>query len=83
MSRLVALRAHDHHFLGPAFCDRNGRLLTTTDLELDLLDRIQHVQALQPTLIPASVCVHDSYGISRSFRRGATSEARARGVSPE
>jgi hypothetical protein len=34
-------------------------------------------------IIPADVQVLEEYGLSRSFRRGATSEARARGVTGE
>jgi hypothetical protein len=83
VTRLIALRDHDQHFHGPAFCDARGRLLAAQDIELDLLDRLQRIQESQPSLIPASACVYDSYGISRSFRRGATSEACATGVSPE
>jgi hypothetical protein len=83
VSRLVALRVHDTHHHGPAFCTARGTPLVSADIELELLDRLQRIQDLHPTLIPANVLVHDSYGISRSFRRGATLEARARGVSPE
>jgi hypothetical protein len=73
VSRLVALRDFDHHTHSPAFCSPQGKLLQASDIELDLLD----------ALIPANILVHDSYGISRSFCRGATSKARARGVSPD
>lgn len=71
VSRLVALRDFDHHTHSPAFCSPQGKLLQASDIELDLLD----------ALIPANILVHDSYGISCSFLRGATSEARAWGVS--
>jgi hypothetical protein len=40
------------------------------------------MQSRFPALIDHDIMVHDSYGISRSFRRGATLEARSRGVSP-
>jgi hypothetical protein len=83
VSRLVALRDFDHHTHGPALCSPQGKLLQASDIELDLLDRIQRVQDSQPALIPANILVHDSYGISCSFLRGATSEARAWGVSPD
>ena len=77
------LRDYDGHRHGPAFCTAQGKPLTSSALELDLLDCLQRVQDLKPTLIPLNIQVHESYGISRFFRRGATSEARARGVSPE
>jgi hypothetical protein len=41
------------------------------------------IQEARPELISKEVQVYKEYGVNRSFRRGATSEARARGVSPE
>jgi hypothetical protein len=83
VSRLVAVRVQDNHMHGPAFCDLNGHIASSHEYELAILDRIQAVQHRHPTLISADLVVHDAYGISRSFRRGATSEARARGVAPD
>jgi hypothetical protein len=83
VSQTVALRDHDGHHHGPAFCNAQGKPLSSTDIKLDFLDHLQRVQDLHPTLIPVNILVHDSYGLSRSFRRGATSEARARVVSPD
>jgi len=40
------------------------------------------VQQERPDIIPTDVQVLEDYGISRSFRQGATSEARACGVKP-
>jgi len=67
VSRLVDLRDSDNHLHGPAFCDSPGKLLSSRELELDILDRIQLVQEQHPALIPATLIVHDAYGISRSF----------------
>jgi hypothetical protein len=50
--------------------------------EREILERFQVVQQKGPDIVPADVQVLEDYGISRSFRRGATSEARARGVKP-
>jgi hypothetical protein len=83
VSRLVELRNHDGHQHGPAFCDIHGRPVDTAALELDFLDQLERVQATHPELISADINIHESYGFSRSFRRGATSEARARGVKSE
>lgn len=83
VSRLVDIHTQTHHLHGPAFCDIHGNVASTQEYELEFLDRLQVVQTRHPSLIASDVSVHDVYGISRSFRRGATSEARARGVNPE
>ena len=44
------------------------------------MDRIAEVQDKYPSLINSSIDVHEEYGLSRSFRRGSTSEALNRGV---
>jgi len=64
VTRLVELQDHVGYRHGPAFCTARGKPLTSLDLELDLLDHLQRVQDLHPTLIPANILVHESYGIS-------------------
>ena len=44
------------------------------------MNRIAGVQDKYPSLISSSIDVHEEYGLSRSFRRGSTSEALHRGV---
>ncbi len=83
VQRLLEVRTLEGRFHGPAFCDVHGALVLPADMELHLLDKLQVVQQHHPTLIPAEIIVSEEYGISRSFRRGATSEARARGVTPD
>jgi hypothetical protein len=41
------------------------------------------IQQSRPDLIPLEVNVHEEYGISRSFRWGATTEARNKWVDEE
>jgi hypothetical protein len=48
--------------------------------EREILERLHGIQQNWPDLIPEDVQVLEEYGLSRSFRRGATSEARARGI---
>jgi len=67
---------------GPTFSDHRGHPLDTRWLELELLDRLHIIQGERPDLIPEDVNDHEDYGISQSFRRGATTEARNRGVRP-
>jgi hypothetical protein len=83
ITRLVQALTDANHLHGPAFCDALGQMASPQLYETELLDRLQTVQAQDPALIGADIIVHEAYGLSRSFRRGATSEARARGVSPD
>lgn len=65
VDRLVAVKkAHLHH-KGPAFSDKQGRRLTSGWMEMEILDRLHR-----------DVNVYEEYRISRSFRRGATTQAR-------
>jgi hypothetical protein len=44
------------------------------------MEKLQVLKHSRPGLIPEDVNVYEDFGISRSFRRGATSTARVRGV---
>lgn len=66
---------------GPAFGDSWGQIMSSTTMETMVLDTLVKVQTKHPSIIPAEVDVHEEYGISRSFRRGATTHARNQGVS--
>jgi hypothetical protein len=61
---------------GPAFSHSQGSILDDRWLELEILDRIARVQQRRPDVVKPDVQVHEEHGISRSFRRGATTEAR-------
>ena len=63
------------------FCTEDGRRRSLKNLEGGILDRVARVQRNYLFLIRATVDVHEEYGLSRSFRRGSTSEALNRGVS--
>ena len=66
--------------LSQLFYCRNPNLIHRC-WEPGILERIIEVQRLHPELIRSEVDVCESYGISRSFRRGSNSEAQNRGVS--
>ncbi len=66
---------------GPLFGDVKGKILKARVIELGLMDRLQNIKDTQPGIIPSDVDVYEDFGVSRSFRRGATSTARVRGVS--
>lgn len=50
---------------------------------MEILDRFSLIQTQKPHIIPPDLQVYEEYGISRSFRRGATTEARNKRVSEE
>lgn len=80
VDRLVEVRKAARFEQGPTFAGPR-MVMTYASYEREILDRLQVVQYKKPHIIPGDVMVLEEYGISRSFRRGATSEARARGTS--
>jgi hypothetical protein len=44
------------------------------------MEALQTIKNSQPGVIPEKVDCYEDFGVSRSFRRGATSTARVRGV---
>ena len=80
LNRLVQVREDQGKVGGPAFQDRQGAILSSRLVEGQLMDRLQLIKETQAGVIPADVDCFEHFGISRSFRRGATSTARTRGV---
>lgn len=80
VERLVAIREKEGRLHGPAFCDKLGRIATAHIYEAGIMERLCAVQAANPGAISPDVDIYEQFGISRSFRRGATSVARTRGV---
>jgi hypothetical protein len=68
-----------HH--GPAFSKIAGRILDSRWVEIELQDRFARIQQENPDIIAPDIQVYEEYGISWSFRRGATTEARNQKVS--
>jgi hypothetical protein len=83
VERLVEQKTLEGHSNGLAFGNSKGNVAQASYYEVQTLDRLQMIQNKVPNIIPADILVHEEYGISRSFQRGATSEARARDVTPE
>lgn len=83
IGRLLEVHQRDRRFNGPAFCDVLGQVASSPLYEREILERFQMIQERHPEIISRDVQVLEEYGLSRSFRRGATSEARARGVDPD
>ena len=60
---------------GFAFCAKNGECMTSKDMQHIILYYVQKVKFVRSDLISNDVDVYEAYGISRSFRRGATTHA--------
>jgi hypothetical protein len=54
--------------------------LKSIDFEPRFFDRLEMVKATHPHLLPSFDNVEDEFAMSRSFRRGATSEAVNQGA---
>ena len=63
--------------------NRKGQALPMSYFEPTMHEILEGIQANRPDLIPVELDVKDEYGIFRSFRRGATTEARNRGLPKE
>jgi hypothetical protein len=83
VSRLVQVHREIGRVHGPAFGNRRGETLTSGFVESLLADRLQLIKDTRPGVIPKEVDCYEHFGISRSFRRGATTAARIRGVGRE
>jgi hypothetical protein len=83
VNHLIEVRQAAQQLRGPAFADAKSGRVHVDWFERELLERFQSIQSRRPDLIPSDVQVLEEYGLSRSFRRGATSEARARGTGKE
>ena len=81
MERLVEQRAIEGNFRGAAFAGTDGQPLHSGTLETYILEILVGIQKRHPEIIDPSVDVFEEMGISRSFRRGATTHARNMGVS--
>ena len=83
LERLVSLLRTEGKTGCPAFCDKNGYLLTLADLEATmhpLLEVLQKDDSF-PGVIPRGVNVRIWWRLARSLRRGAEVEALEQGVS--
>lgn len=67
---------------GPMFRDGKGIPARAGMMEAAFYARLETIQDECPDLIGIEVSVPEEYGVYRSFRRGATSEAVNRGVPP-
>jgi hypothetical protein len=80
VKRLVETKVSRGYVRGPLFGDEMGLVVKAKTIEMELMECLQGIKETEPGLIPLDLDVYEDFGISRSFRRGATSTARTRGV---
>lgn len=67
--------------VGPAICFENGSPMSSKFLDSELHTVLSAIQEVSPKLIDPSIDVKQKFSVYRSFRRGATTQAREAGVS--
>ena len=72
---LMAMHVNMGRDRGYAFCNKRGDCMASKEMQHIILYYLQKVKDERPDLIPDEVDVYEAYGISRSFRRGATTHA--------
>lgn len=77
---LVSIRASEGRVRGPAFCDTNGDVARSGDVDALFIQAVERVQARRPDLFKPGDEIAKSHGISRTLRKGSNSEALAAGV---
>lgn len=84
VERLIAILESEEVVEGWLFQDQEGEQAKMSDhFGEDFFNALLHVQEAHPDAIPQEVDVIDDYGLARSGRRGADTEATNAGVSSE
>lgn len=65
---------------GPAFCNPDGSMIRSYELNGELHSALHQVQISRPDLIPKGTDIEGNYGTFRSFRRGSLSRATEAGI---
>jgi len=68
---------------GHFFRDELGMRLKASNFEQRFFDRLEAVKVMHPHLLSSVDNIDEEFGVSRSFRRGATSEAVNQGAKPD
>ena len=83
--RLLAIRYKEGRLSGPAICDQDGKVMTSTQLNSLFHSALTDVFANDPSLflsdVRSSEDIESLYSVFRSFRRGSDSRPIAKGVS--
>jgi hypothetical protein len=78
--RLIQAKEKRGVVTGFMFARRDGSRAKSSDFEMDIADRLIWVQNHYPGVIPREVDIYAHFGVSRSFRRGATTQALIAGL---
>jgi len=65
----------DEGALGPAFCDKQGYVLSSTYVNNEMHEVLGQIQVERRDLLPADAKITEIYKVYRLFRRGATTRA--------
>ena len=65
---------------GPAFCNHDGNMIRSFQLNEELHNMLKRIQLERPDLIPEGTDIESCYGTFRSFRRGSLTRATEEGV---
>ena len=68
---------------GPLFPNSSGKGMTITEMDVLFHGLLKEVQQRNPSVIPDTVSIEESYSVYRSLRRGAKSEAQNVNMSEE
>ena len=68
---------------GPLLRDDLGNKMYASAFEQKFFERLEQVRGIKPHLLASVDEIEEEFGVSRSFRRGATSEAVNSGLPPE
>jgi len=68
---------------GHFFRDELGMRLKASNFEQRFFDQLEAVKVTHPHLLSSVDNIDEEFGVSRSFRRGATSEAVNQGAKPD
>ncbi len=79
--RVVGVNVEVGRSWGPAFGHRDGSIIPSRVIKCKIMDTLQTMKDIKPGTLSAELDCYEDFGISCSFRRGATSTARTRGVS--
>ena len=79
----ILIKEGKHLSAGPAFCNEDGTMITSGDFNQIFTELMQRLQDVKPELFGEGLDVRRTYGVARSFRRGANSRAKEEGVSEE
>jgi hypothetical protein len=76
LKRMLNLEGNKSRSGGWLFAKPDGRAREMSYFENDILEVIADIQEREKGIIPEDLDVYERYGVFRSFRRGASTEAR-------